>query len=144
MEKIQKENLVTGYTYIIECTSKQSGQSGTKIGIFEELTYPCGENPPFAKFKQLQDLPNATMPSGMGTLSNNYYSTLNHRFWLLKKTICLCHCLESYYSLNATVEASNSSQRLANIESDSDDDTDGDDSIPPLILIDSDSDNDFM
>ena len=51
MENIQKENLVTGSTYIIESTSKQSGQSGTKIGIFEELTYPCGEYPPFAKFK---------------------------------------------------------------------------------------------
>jgi hypothetical protein len=48
--------------------------------------YPCGENPAFAQFIQLTDLPNATIPNqGMGSNSMNYYSTLNHKFILVTK-----------------------------------------------------------
>ena len=47
--------------------------------------YPCGDNPAFAKFIELKDLPNATIPSGMGTSSTNTYSTLNHKFYLPEK-----------------------------------------------------------
>jgi hypothetical protein len=91
MKTISKERLVKGYTYYIECTSisnniVNSRHSGKKIGIFDSLVYPCGENPAFAQFIQLTDLPNATIPNqGMGSNSMNYYSTLNHKFILVTK-----------------------------------------------------------
>lgn len=85
MKLISKEKLVKGNPYFIECSLRYSGQSGKKIGIFDKLVYPCGDNPAFAQFIELKDLPNATIPTGMGTSSKNSYSTLNHKFYFEEK-----------------------------------------------------------
>ena len=85
MKVVTIKNLVKGTTYYIECTSKDDGLSGKKSGIFDEIVYPCGDNPAFAKFIELKDLPNDTIPTGMGTSSKNSYSTLNHKFYLPEK-----------------------------------------------------------
>jgi len=85
MKVVTIKNLVKGTTYYIECTSKYEGLSGKKSGIFDEFVYPCGDNPPFAQFRTLKDLPNNTIPSGMGTSSKNSYSTLNYKFYLPEK-----------------------------------------------------------
>jgi hypothetical protein len=91
MKLIPSKKLNKGKTYYIECTFKTSGHSGKIIGIFEKFVFPCGENPPFAEFRQLTDVPHATMPSGMGLLSTNYYSTLCHKFWLLQEDVVLIY-----------------------------------------------------
>jgi hypothetical protein len=89
MKLISETDLKKGETYYIECTSKINEVSGKKIGIFNDFEYPHGPNPPFARFTKLRDLPNATMPTGMGTVSTNIYSTLNHKFYLPEKNeIC--------------------------------------------------------
>ena len=82
MKLIYENDLKKGETYYIECTSKMNGMSGKKIGVFTDLEYPHGPSPPFARFTKLRDLPNATMQTGMGIISTNIYSTLNHRFYL--------------------------------------------------------------
>lgn len=95
MKLISKEKLVKGNTYYIECLSKYSRQSGKKIGIFDKLVYPCGDNPAFAQFIELKDLPNATMITGMGISNTNSYSTLNHKFYLEEKDmIFLKHIID--------------------------------------------------
>lgn len=85
MKVITSEHLVKGKNYYIECITKDDGLSGKKFGIFDKLVYPCGDNPTFAQFRILKDLPNAKRPTGMGTSSTNIYSTLNHKFYLHEK-----------------------------------------------------------
>jgi hypothetical protein len=85
MKLISRENLIKGETYYIECISISHESSGKKIGVFNDIEYPHGPNPPFARFTKLRDLPNASMPSGMGIVSTNTYSTLNHKFYLPEK-----------------------------------------------------------
>ena len=85
MKLISKEGLVKGKSYYIECTTQYDGLSCKKSGIFDNLVYPCGENPAFAQFRILKDLPNAIIPTGMGNLSINFYSTLNYKFYLPEK-----------------------------------------------------------
>jgi hypothetical protein len=85
MKLISENELKKGETYYIECTSKMNKMSGKKIGVFNDFEYPHGPNPPFARFTKLRDLPNAKMPTGMGTVSTNIYSTLNHKFYLPEK-----------------------------------------------------------
>lgn len=85
MKLISKEGLVKGKSYYIECTTKDGRLSRKKSGIFDKLVYPCGESPAFAQFRILKDLPNATIPTGMGNLSINFYSTLNYKFYLPEK-----------------------------------------------------------
>jgi len=85
MKLISENDLVKGETYYIEAISKFNQMSGKKIGIFDGFEYPFGNHIPFAKFIQLRDLPNATMPSGMGSYNVNKYSTLHHQFYLPEK-----------------------------------------------------------
>ena len=85
MKVIPSEKLVKGNTYYIESTIKEDGHSSKKIGVFDKLEYYFGT--PFARFTQLKDLPNATMPTSMGTASKNKYSTLCHKFWLPQMNI---------------------------------------------------------
>jgi len=71
MKLISENDLVKGETYYIEAISKFNQMSGKKIGIFDGFEYPFGNHIPFAKFIQLRDLPNATMPTGMGSYNVN-------------------------------------------------------------------------
>ena len=85
MKRVFYKNLVKGEIYYIEAISKFNEMSGKKIGIFDDFEYPFGTHIPFAKFSQLRDLPNAAMPSGLGSYADNRYSVLHHQFYLPQK-----------------------------------------------------------
>ena len=83
MKEVAWQNLIAGDRYYIErinaSKSEKETQSGKKVGIFLQIRYIDGV--PFAHFNNLSDLPNATKPSGMGSLDTNEYSTLNYKFY---------------------------------------------------------------
>ena len=105
MRLISENDLKKGETYYIECRSKMNEMSGKKIGVFDGFEYPFGNHIPFAKFIQLRDLPNARMPSGMGSYNVNKYSVLHHQFYLPEKNKifennCLKNIIDKYTNSN--------------------------------------------
>jgi hypothetical protein len=81
MREIPYKSLEPGQTYYIESGmgSWISG-SGKQIGKFSNIE--DYQRTPFAKFTNLRDLPNAKIPSGFGTSTENRFSTSITRFYL--------------------------------------------------------------
>jgi len=82
MKEVEWQNLIAGDRYYIEriYASKYAKEtSGKKVGIFLQIRNIDGV--PFALFRNLSDLPNATKPSGMGSLGTNTYSTNVYKFY---------------------------------------------------------------
>jgi len=81
MMEVHYTQLVPGETYWIQGSGNTEYPefSYKKIGNFMRLE---GNNPIFARFNNLHDVPGAKLPSGMGSVTENYFSTLRNKFFL--------------------------------------------------------------
>ena len=83
MKEFKWQFLIPGDRYYIEriiaSNLEMEVGSGKKIGTFSQIIYYEGVG--FALFNQLNDLPNATIPSGMGSWDTNQYSIRNYKFY---------------------------------------------------------------
>jgi len=82
MKLIAWKELKPGVTYYIEKKSKPSTTSGKKIGVFnKEKKFP-GLDTTYAEFINLKNIPNASLPSGMGETSTSVFNTQDFNFYL--------------------------------------------------------------
>ena len=80
MRQIPYQQLIPGTEYYIWYQGLPANYSGKKIGTFKQfIDY---EGVPLAQFEKLRDLPNAQMPSGLGTVTTNDWSVLSTLFYL--------------------------------------------------------------
>ena len=90
MRLIQPNNLVPNTTYYIQDNNTPAGYSGKKMGEFVRLgMHGMHGGPIYAFFNNLRDIPNARLPSGMGTLKNNFYDILANSFFLPENEMIL-------------------------------------------------------
>jgi hypothetical protein len=93
MRLIQPNYLVPNTTYYIQsylpAGDHNVGLSHKKMGEFVRLGMRDNVPPVFAHFRNLRDMPNARLPSGMGTAKENSYSTLNTSFFLPENEMIL-------------------------------------------------------
>lgn len=80
MKQIPYDKLDVGKTYYIQHSYAPTCASGKVMGTFESIIDYKGV--PFAQFTMLRSIPGARLPSYMGTLEINMYSTLCTYFYL--------------------------------------------------------------
>jgi len=89
MRLIQPNDLVPNTTYYIQWNNALAGYSGKKMGEFVRLGMYGNIPPVHAYFNNLRDIPNATLPSAMGTKKNNQFNTLTNSFFLPENEMIL-------------------------------------------------------
>ena len=82
MRLIQPNYLVPDTTYYIQLNNPPAGYSGKIMGEFVRLDLYFGAPPISAFFRNLRNIPNSRLPSGMGTMTNNAYNILTNSFFL--------------------------------------------------------------